>query len=87
MQYDARETRRILRKVDWRLLPALTLLYIFAFLDRSNIGNAKIAGMNDDLNLSGPQYNISLTVFFFPYAIFEVLNPTLPFCQAHDRNF
>ncbi len=50
----------------------LTLLYVLAFLDRGNIGNAKIAGMMEDLNLTGGQYNIALTVFFFPYAIFEV---------------
>ncbi|EKG17513.1 Major facilitator superfamily [Macrophomina phaseolina MS6] len=70
--YDAKETSRILRKVDFRLLPMLTLLYVLSFIDRSNIGNAKIAGMNEDLRLTGAQYNIALTVFFFPYALFEV---------------
>ncbi|KAL0261306.1 hypothetical protein SLS55_005003 [Diplodia seriata] len=71
-EYDAKETQRILRKVDYRLLPMLTLLYVLSFIDRSNIGNAKVAGMNDDLGLTGSQYNIALTVFFFPYALFEV---------------
>jgi hypothetical protein len=28
--------------------------------------------MNEDLELTGSQYNIALTVFFFPYALFEV---------------
>jgi hypothetical protein len=60
------------RKIDWHLLPPLTLLYILSFIDRSNIGNAKVAGMNDDLGLTGAQYNMALTVFFFPYAVFEV---------------
>ncbi|KAI0903394.1 retrograde regulation protein 2 [Ustulina deusta] len=70
--YRDAKTRRILRKVDYRLIPMLTLLYVLAFLDRGNIGNAKVAGMNKDLGLTGAQYNIALTVFFFPYAIFEV---------------
>ncbi|WPH04635.1 retrograde regulation protein 2 [Acrodontium crateriforme] len=70
--YDDKETKRILRKVDYRLLPVLTVLYVLAFLDRGNIGNAKVAGMNKTLKLSGTQYNIALTVFFFPYGIFEV---------------
>ncbi|KAM0277374.1 hypothetical protein ACHAO9_012576 [Fusarium lateritium] len=70
--FDAAETKKIVRKIDWYLLPPLTLLYILSFIDRSNIGNAKVAGMNDDLGLTGPQYNMALTVFFFPYAIFEV---------------
>jgi hypothetical protein len=35
----------------------LALLYLLAFLDRGNIGNAKIEGMLDDLNMSGSEYN------------------------------
>lgn len=33
--------------------PVLTLLYLLAFLDRGNIGNARVAGMNKDLGLTG----------------------------------
>lgn len=66
--YDDVETARVLRKVDWRLLPVLTLLYVLSFLDKGNIGNAKVAGMNDDLNLTGQQYNITLTVRVLIYA-------------------
>lgn len=40
----------------------LALLYLLAFLDRSNIANAKVAGMNTELGLTGPQYNMALTV-------------------------
>ncbi|CAH0057708.1 unnamed protein product [Clonostachys solani] len=72
IQYDEKETKAILRKVDWRLIPMLTLLYVLSFIDRSNIGNAKVAGMNTDLGLTGSQYNIALTVFFFPYALLEI---------------
>lgn len=36
MVYDEKETKNILRKVDWRLLPMLTLLYVLSFIDRSN---------------------------------------------------
>ncbi|KIW46496.1 uncharacterized protein PV06_02165 [Exophiala oligosperma] len=71
-RYDDKETKRILRKVDYRLLPMLTVLYVLAFLDRGNIGNAKVAGMNKDLNLTGTQYNIALTVFFLPYGCLEI---------------
>lgn len=59
--YRDKETRRILRKVDFRLVPLLTTLYIFSFLDRSNLGNAAIAGMNEDLNLVGHKYNVRLS--------------------------
>ena len=53
-------------------MPILALLYLLAFLDRGNIANAKVAGMNVDLGLTGAQYNMALTVFFFPYAVLEV---------------
>ncbi|KAI5456668.1 major facilitator superfamily domain-containing protein [Mariannaea sp. PMI_226] len=70
--YDEAETRRILRKVDYRIVPALAVMYLISFIDRSNIGNAKVAGMNEDLGLSGSQYNIALSVFFIPYILFEI---------------
>ncbi|KAM5385575.1 hypothetical protein ACJZ2D_000774 [Fusarium nematophilum] len=71
-RYDDVEVKKIMRKVDWRLLPLLTILYVLSFMDRSNIGNARVAGMNVDLGLTPSQYNMCLTVFFFPYALFEV---------------
>lgn len=84
--------KKILPKMDIRLLPMLTLLYLLSYLDRKsthrparhlviimltynqggNIGNAKIEGLQEDLNLTGDQYNWCLTVFFFTYAAFEV---------------
>ncbi|KAK3699611.1 hypothetical protein LTR37_016347 [Vermiconidia calcicola] len=70
--YDDKETKRTLRKCDVRLLPVLVLLYILSFLDRSNIGNANIAGLSEDLGLVGNQYNYCLMIFFFPYALLEV---------------
>jgi len=66
------DPQKTLRKMDLRLIPMLALLYLLSFLDRGNIGNAKIAGMEDDLNLSGPQYSLCATVFFFTYCAFEV---------------
>lgn len=66
------DEKKILRKMDLRLIPMLALLYLLSFLDRGNIGNAKIEGLQDDLHMSPDQYNWCLTVFFFPYAFFEV---------------
>ncbi|KIY02918.1 uncharacterized protein Z520_01383 [Fonsecaea multimorphosa CBS 102226] len=71
-QFDAHEERRIIRKIDVRLLPVLAVLYLCSYLDRSNIGNAKIAGMYEDLELYGLRYNTVVAVFFVTYALFEV---------------
>ncbi|EXJ83950.1 hypothetical protein A1O3_04617 [Capronia epimyces CBS 606.96] len=70
---DPHEERKIIRKIDYRLLPLLAVLYLLAYIDRSNIGNAKIAGMQEDLKLgTGLKYNTALTVFFVPYSLLEV---------------
>ncbi|KAL4945883.1 hypothetical protein BDV06DRAFT_229740 [Aspergillus oleicola] len=64
--------RAVVRKCDLHVVPILTLLFLFAFLDRINIGNARILGLEDDLGLQGHQYNVALFVFFIPYILFEV---------------
>ncbi|KAF4882862.1 putative transporter [Colletotrichum fructicola] len=48
------------------------ILYLLSHIDRGNIGNAKIEGMDKDLGLTGNQYNIASTIFFVPYIIFEI---------------
>lgn len=64
--------RRVVRKVDMQLIPILFLLLIFAFLDRINIGNARIMGLEEDLNMKGMDYNIALFTFFITYILFEI---------------
>jgi len=84
LKIDPAERQRILRKLDWHLLPLVSTLYLLSFLwvntcsalnvtansilclqrDRSNIGNAKVAGMAHDLNLVGLKYNVAAAVFF-----------------------
>ncbi|KAJ5594770.1 Major facilitator superfamily domain general substrate transporter [Penicillium hispanicum] len=58
--------------MDLRLIPMLSILYLLAFLDRGNIGNAKIEGLVKDLHMTEPQFNWTLTVFFFTYCVFEL---------------
>ncbi|CAK7237774.1 hypothetical protein SBRCBS47491_010126 [Sporothrix bragantina] len=63
--------RKLILRLDFILIPWLCLLYLMAFLDRTNIGNAKIAHLATDLGLSTPQYNMTLTIFFISYSVFE----------------
>lgn len=63
--------RALVWKVDKWLIPWLSLLYLLSFLDRTNIGNARLAGMEEDLDMSGSDYNLSLTIFFISYALAE----------------
>jgi len=63
---------RIWRKLDVHLLPLLTCLYFLSFLDRTIIGYAAIAGMTEDLHLTGLRYNIIAALFYIPYCLVEV---------------
>lgn len=70
--FDDIDRKKLTRKIDLRLLPIFTILYLLSFLDRGNIGNAKIEGLGDDLNLTGNQYNLCLTIFFIFYSAMEI---------------
>lgn len=61
----------IFHKVDRRVVPMLALLYLIAHLDRANIGNAKIEGIEADLGMAGTDYNVAVSVFFVSYILFE----------------
>jgi MFS family permease len=67
----AEEEHAVIRKLDWRLLPMLFILYSFAVLDRSNLGNAKLAGMEKDIDLTHDRYNWLGTIFYIAYILFQ----------------
>ncbi|KAL4916059.1 major facilitator superfamily domain-containing protein [Aspergillus aurantiobrunneus] len=73
----ARIDRALLWKLDLRLVPWLSLLYLISFLDRTNIGNAKLADLQEDLDMTDGQYNAALTIFFVSYSVFEPLTNVL----------
>ncbi|MCJ1405436.1 hypothetical protein MMC11_008664 [Xylographa trunciseda] len=61
--------RALVWKFDLRILPVLAVMYLFNSLDKSNLGNAKTAGLEKTLGLVGNQYNTILSVFFVPYVL------------------
>ncbi|KAH7018541.1 major facilitator superfamily domain-containing protein [Microdochium trichocladiopsis] len=70
---DAALEKRVVRKVDLRLLPMLGALYTIAMIDRSNISVARISGLDDDVGLAqGNRASIALLVFFIGYMLFEL---------------
>ncbi|KAL5356407.1 major facilitator superfamily domain-containing protein [Aspergillus floccosus] len=72
VSFSPEEEKALVRKIDLTLLPTIWVMYLLSYLDRTNIGNAKISGMEVDLELTSNQYSIALVVFFVGYVVFEV---------------
>ena len=71
----------IVWKFDLRILPVLAIMYLFNSLDKSNLGNAKTAGLEKTLGLKDHDYNIILSIFFIPYVL------TAPFLGVLGKKF
>jgi len=65
-------TRSLLLKLDTRILPVFILLVLTSFLDRTNVGNAKVYGMNEELGLTDRQFQQGLVVFYPLYILAEI---------------
>ncbi|KIY63814.1 MFS general substrate transporter [Cylindrobasidium torrendii FP15055 ss-10] len=74
LEVSEAERARILRKLDLNVLPMLATLYLFSFLDRTNIGNAVLGGLKTDLKLTSQQYNIAVSIFFASYVSWEAFS-------------
>jgi len=71
-EIDHAAEKKLLLKIDLHLMPILFIVYMLAFLDRVNIGNAKIQGLTTDLKMDGTMFNIASMILFLPYIILEV---------------
>ncbi|KAH8588830.1 putative MFS transporter [Bisporella sp. PMI_857] len=65
-------TRKVLLKLDSRILPVLTLLFLCSFLDRTNVGNAKTYKLEADLKITDHQYDTGLAVYYAFYIASEI---------------
>lgn len=75
--------KAVIQKLDWNLIPIVVFTGLLGYLDRSNIGNAKTAGMQEALHLSSAQYQWLLTIFYLSYIIFEPLALMWKIIPAH----
>lgn len=69
---DRAAEARLLRKLDWHIVPMVMLLYLLSFLDRVNIGNARLYGLEDDLGLTVNQYQTAVSLLFVTYLLSEL---------------
>ena len=70
-EFTPEEQRKIVRKIDYRLVPTLGFMYCVSLMDRTNTGIAVVAGMGVDLLLIGNRYSIMVLVFFITYVALQ----------------
>ena len=65
--FSAQETKKLIFKIDMRLVLPLGFMYCVSLMDRNNLGNAAIVGMSRDLELVGNRYSLIVMLFFITY--------------------
>ncbi|OAP59578.1 hypothetical protein AYL99_06876 [Fonsecaea erecta] len=68
----SKEERALVRKMDTLILPLLSGAIFFAYLDRGNIGNARIMGLQTDIGIDNSQFYNCLMMFFLGYMLVEL---------------
>src|ERR1700722_4914778 len=71
MTFDAARAAMLRRKVAWRIMPLVILLYLVAYLDRANVGFAKLR-MARDLQFSDEVFGLGIGIFFLGYLTLEI---------------
>ncbi|KAL4808084.1 major facilitator superfamily domain-containing protein [Aspergillus unguis] len=70
---DEAHQKKVMQRIDLRLLPILGIMYSISLIDRTNLGLAFVAGLEEDLGLDvGNRYTIIVMVFFVAYIVFEI---------------
>ncbi|OCK85051.1 pantothenate transporter liz1 [Lepidopterella palustris CBS 459.81] len=71
-EYQAAAEAKLRQKIDTRLLPMIILMYIMNYLDRNNIAAARLAGLQDELNLASWQYQTTVSILFVGYILMQI---------------
>ncbi|KAL8839634.1 MAG: hypothetical protein Q9170_001640 [Blastenia crenularia] len=72
LEIDHVAEKKLVRKLDLFIIPIIMMLYLFSFLDRVNIGNARLYGMEEDLGMQGNQYQTAVSILFVTYLLSEL---------------
>ncbi|KAL1311547.1 hypothetical protein AAFC00_001667 [Neodothiora populina] len=71
LELDEETNKRILRKIDWNLMPLMCVVYMLNFLDKTSISYASVMHMKQDIHLEGNDYQWLGSVFYFGYLAWE----------------
>ncbi|KAK2768157.1 hypothetical protein FQN54_000009 [Arachnomyces sp. PD_36] len=65
-------SKKLLRRLDFRLLPLIVLMYLLNFLDRSNLAQARLGTLEEDLGMDGTDFNLATSIFFVGYLLMQL---------------
>ncbi|GAB7360926.1 hypothetical protein MBLNU230_g0910t1 [Neophaeotheca triangularis] len=71
IEIDDATNKRLLRRIDWHLMPIMCIIYGINYLDKTSISYASIMGLKSDINLQGDDYQWLGSMFYFGYLAFE----------------
>ncbi|KAJ2961197.1 hypothetical protein NQZ79_g3492 [Umbelopsis isabellina] len=66
------DEKKLMRKIDWHVLPVLCGFYLLQAIDKGNIGLAKLGGIQEDTNTSGSLFNWAVSMFYLGYVVAEI---------------
>lgn len=72
VQWKQEQEALLLKKIDWRLMPLLTLIYLLNYLDRANLAQARQGSLEKDLGMTGSDYNLATSIFFVGYLFMQL---------------
>ncbi|KAI8674417.1 hypothetical protein NCS57_00339200 [Fusarium keratoplasticum] len=73
LPFSPEAEKRLVRKLDRTILPWIMLLYLLSYIDRSNMGNARNIGLEEDIGLSSVQYQIASASFYIGTVLFGTI--------------
>ena len=65
-------SKKLVRKIDFFILPTIGILYILNYIDRQNLSAAKLQGIMEDLNMTTEQFATSISILFVGYLPFQI---------------
>lgn len=71
-EWHKTKRRKLLRKLDLHIMPTIILMYLLNYLDRSNLSQARLGGLEADLHMSGNDFNILTMILFIGYILVQM---------------
>ncbi|KAK9242903.1 major facilitator superfamily domain-containing protein [Lipomyces tetrasporus] len=71
-EWHRKSRRKLLRKLDLHILPVIVVMYLLNYLDRSNLSQARLGTLEEDLGLVGNEFNIATSILFVGYLLMQI---------------